>query len=142
VLGSSRVLAAGDARIVDAGVRGAVRLVGALSRLFASVGELSLTAVTHGVGAGALRSGRFLRGRAERAVDGLVQGVAEGTDLLGSASRRLDDRGLDAAVEQLGRATGVVGRQARATQTGLSHRYYLYLAAGTGLLIVALATLR
>lgn len=142
VLASSRLLAAGDARVVDAGVRGAVRLVAAVSRLIASVGEVSLIAVTHGVGAGILRSGRFLRRRAEHVVDGIVQGVAAGTDLLGSASRRLDDRGLDATVEGIGRVTGAVGRQARATQTGLSHRYYLYVTAGTGLLILALATLR
>ena len=142
VLALSRLLATADARLVDAGVRGAARLVAGVSRLFARVGEVSFTAAVNGLAAAALSSAQFLGRRAERAVDGLVQGVAAGADRLAALSRRADDRGIDAGVEQLGWVTGAVGRQAQATQTGLSHRYYLYVTVGAALLVAILALLR
>jgi len=79
----------------------------------------------------------------ERGLDGTVMGVATLTRGAAGGSRALDDRGVDAAVEQLARRVGVAGRESRRTQTGLTHQYYLMLAAGIiAMLAVAVVTAR
>lgn len=106
-------LATLDDRVVDAGVRGAVRVGRALSSGFAWWGE--------------------------RGVDGIVRGVAA----LGAAAARVsgatDDKGVDAAVEDLARGVGFAGEQSRRLQTGLAHQYYLVVAVGTIAIVVAAA---
>ncbi len=114
VLALSRTLATVDDRVVDAGVRAAVRVAGALSRLLAWWGE--------------------------RGVDGLVQGVAGLTLHTASVSRAADERAVDRAVEQLARGTVRAGRQSRRLQSGLSHHYYVIVALGL-VAVVAVATL-
>ncbi len=114
VLALSRILAAVDDRVVDAGVRAAVRVAGGLSRLLAWWGE--------------------------RGVDGLVQGVAGLTLRTASVSRATDERAVDRAVEQLARGTVRAGHQSRRLQSGLSHHYYVIVALGL-VAVVAVATL-
>ncbi len=115
VLALSRILAAVDDRVVDAGVRAAVRVAGGLSRLLAWWGE--------------------------RGVDGLVQGVAAGLTLrTAPVSRATDERAVDRAVEQLARGTVRAGHQSRRLQSGLSHHYYVIVALGL-VAVVAVATL-
>ncbi|MBW3620771.1 MAG: hypothetical protein KY461_11040, partial [Actinobacteria bacterium] len=142
VLGFARLLARGDDVVVDAGVRGAARLARAASRSFSRFGELSFTAAAEGLAGGALTSARWLRRRAERGVDAVVRGLAAGTDGLAVGSRFADDRGIDAAVEGLARLTAAAGQHARHTQTGLSHRYYLYAAVGAAVAVLTLAVFR
>ncbi len=114
VLALSRILAAVDDRVVDAGVRAAVRVAGGLSRLLAWWGE--------------------------RGVDGLVQGVAGLTLRTAPVSRATDERAVDRAVEQLARGTVRAGHQSRRLQSGLSHHYYVIVALGL-VAVVAVATL-
>ncbi len=104
VLALSRSLAALDDRVVDAGVRAAVRVAAALSRLLAWWGE--------------------------RSVDGLVQGVAGMTLRTAAFSRATDERAVDRAVEELARGTTSAGRQGQRLQTGMSHHYYVIVALG------------
>ncbi len=104
VLALSRALAALDDRVVDAGVRAAVWVAGAVSRLLAWWGE--------------------------RGVDGVVQGVAGMTLHGADLSRATDERAVDRAVEELARGTTQAGRQSQRLQTGMSHHYYLLVALG------------
>jgi NADH-quinone oxidoreductase subunit L len=102
-----------DGRVVDAGVRGAVRVATFMSGALAWWGE--------------------------RGVDGLVTSVAGATTRLADASRAADDQGVDRAVEGLARKVGVVGAASRRLQTGLAHDYYRFAAAGTVVLIAVAA---
>ncbi len=113
VLALARSLAAGDDRVVDAGIRAAARVAALLSRALGWWGE--------------------------RGVDGLVAVLTHGANDLATASRRVDDAGVDAAVEGLARNIGVAGTESRRLQTGLAHQYYLILAVGV-VVVVAAAT--
>ncbi|HEY9558405.1 MAG TPA: proton-conducting transporter membrane subunit [Acidimicrobiales bacterium] len=138
VLALSRVLARFDDRVADAGVRAAARITEALSRSLSSWGERTFDGTVLGAArtlkAVAAGSWRFDDGP----VDGFVRGTAAGTVLLASGSRRFDEGGVDGTVEGLARVTGVAGRRARQLQTGLSHHYYVIVAAG---LVVAVAVI-
>ena len=113
VLALARTLAAFDDRVVDAGVRNAVRLGTFVSRAFAGSGE--------------------------RGVDGLVRALVRGTLTAARVSGVADDRAVDRAVERLARQVGVVGEQSRRLQTGLAHHYYVIAAIGALVIVVAAA---
>ena len=110
----SRMLAAADERVVDAGVRGAMRIGGVLSRAFAWW--------------------------AERGIDGVVRSAATLGVVAARVSATSDQRGIDAGAEGLARGIGIVGERSRRLQTGLAHQYYVILAVGA-LVIVAAAAL-
>ena len=114
VLGLARFLARVDDRVVDAGVLATARVAAALSGALSWWGE--------------------------RGVDGIVHGVAGGTLVLSRFSRTADERGVDAAVEGVAGGVGVAGRQSRRLQTGLTHQYFLIVAAGV-VVVVAVAVL-
>ncbi len=107
-------LAAIDDRVIDAGIRGAGRVAGFVSRLFAY--------------------------RLDVLVDAAVNSLSTVTRFVADASRAADDRGVDATIEGAARGVGVAGAQSRRLQTGLSHQYYLIVAIGV-VLIIATATL-
>lgn len=114
VLHLSALLARGDARVVDAGVRGAAALAAALSRLFSR--------------------------RAEWTIDGAVRATALATLRLASGSRVADEAAIDgAAVEGSARLTGHAGQASRRLQTGMAHHYYVILAVGLAVMIAVLA---
>ena len=142
VLGLAAVLGRFDQRVVDAGVRATGAIVGVLSRWLSRWGELTFDGVRRGVVAVALRTAQGLAGVVESAVDSAVTAVAVATDRTAGASRRTDDTGVDHAVEELARLTGLVGSQSRRTQTGLSHHYFVIVAAGLAAIAVLLAVVR
>lgn len=104
VLSLSRILAAFDDRVVDAGVRAAARVPVALSRAASWWGEPSL--------------------------DGVVRAVSGATLRAAVISRRADEDGVDRAVEDLARGTGAAARTSRRLQSGLAHQYYVIVAVG------------
>ena len=114
VLGLTRVMAAFDDRVVDAGVRTAVAVAAGTSRLLAGVAELN--------------------------VDRIVRGVAGGWLAAARASRHVDDSGVDAAVEGIAGAIVTASARGRRLQGGLSHQYYLLVAVGA-LFVLAVAVL-
>ncbi len=107
----ARSLAAFDDRVIAAGTRVAARIATAISQVAAWGSEQELDAV--------------------------VALIARGTGSVAHASSVADDRGVDAAVEQLARGVGVVGEDSRRLQTGLAHQYYVILAVGLVVIIVA-----
>lgn len=109
-------LARFDARVVDAGVRGASRVGLAVSRIIARRDELT--------------------------VDGAVRGIAQGTLILAEGSRRTDERGVDGAVEATGMAVGRAGHESRRLQTGMSHEYLQLVAAGLAVALLLLVVAR
>lgn len=116
VVGLSRVLARADDRVVDAGVRRAAWLANIVSRL--------------------------LSWRAEFVIDGGIRGIARTTMLTADLSRAADDRGVDGAVEATGRGVGLAGHQSRRLQSGLSHQYYVLVAAGLATIVAILVIFR
>lgn len=105
-----------DERVVDAGVRGAALVAASISRI-ASL-------------------------RVESGVESLVGAIAGGTLRSAVGSGIADDRGIDVAVESIGRGVGAAGHQSQRLQTGMSHRYFLFVAAGLALTVVILAFAR
>ena len=116
VLGLSRVLARGDDVVIDAGVRATAATASFVSRLLAWRGEIT--------------------------IDGLVRAVAASTFLAARGSRSTDERGIDGAVEGVAGGIGLAGRKSRQLQTGLSHHYYVVVAAGVAILVGVLALVR
>jgi NADH:ubiquinone oxidoreductase subunit 5 (subunit L)/multisubunit Na+/H+ antiporter MnhA subunit len=116
VLALSRVLARADDVVIDAGVRAAAGTAALLSRLLAWRGEIT--------------------------IDGLVRAVAASTLFAAHGSRSTDERGIDGAVEGVAGGIGVAGRRSRLLQTGLSHHYYVVVAAGLVILVGVLALVR
>ena len=112
----SRLLRAFDDRVIDAGVRRAAWLGGVVSRIL---------------------SRRF-----ELAIDGVVRLVADMTLSTAAGSRLADDSGVDAAVEAAGRGVGLAGHHSRRLQTGLSHQYFVIVAAGLPLMAAVLVVFR
>ncbi|MBF6601033.1 MAG: NADH-quinone oxidoreductase subunit L [Dehalococcoidia bacterium] len=113
VLAISRLLAALDQRLIDAGVRGAAATAGLASRL------LSL--------------------RIEWSVDGIVTLLARSTLGGARASRQSDDAFVDRAVEDAAAGVGVAGRLSRRLQTGFTHQYYVVVALGLIVVVALLA---
>ncbi len=112
VLALAGRLAAFDDRVVDAGVRAAVRFGALLSRMFASL--------------------------VERGVDGVVKAISDTTLSLARGSGKADDLGVDAAVEGVARGVGAGGRASRGLQSGLLHQYYLIMAVGFAVAVIVL----
>ena len=117
VIWSSRRLARFDDRVIDAGIRGVGRLARLVSRLFALRGEWTF--------------------------DGIVRIASVGTWRAALASRISDERLIDQAVEQTARGVDEAGGRTRLLQSGLSHQYFVMIAAGlaAGALVLALAGL-
>ncbi|HEY1116288.1 MAG TPA: hypothetical protein VGE43_01200, partial [Acidimicrobiales bacterium] len=137
-LALSRGLARFDDRVVDAGVRGAERLTGRLSRLAWGRAEWSLDAFVRGL-AGAVGLGASgTRTADERSVDGAVRALAALTLKGANASGVADDRVVDGAVEGSAWLVGVGGHASRKLQTGQAHHYYAIVAIGS---VVAAALL-
>lgn len=113
VLALSRLLAAFDDRVVDAGVRGAVWFAGAVSRLFSL--------------------------RVEWTIDGAVRAVTNATMLTAVGSRSADEVGVDGAVEETARGVGLAGTASRRLQTGQAHQYYVMLAIGLVAIVAILS---
>jgi NADH-quinone oxidoreductase subunit L len=113
VLALARALAAFDDRVVDAGVRVAVAVASAVSRILAWRVDVNVDAVVRGIAAVGLSAGRL--------------------------SRVVDDRGVDGVVEASAHAVGVAGTRSRALQTGLAHHYYVIVAVGVAVVVVAAA---
>lgn len=116
VLRMSRILARADDRIVDAGVRAAARI---------------------GLSVSSLASRRL-----EVSIDGAVAAAAAATLRTAIVSRIVDDGGVDRAVEATGRSVGAAGHQSRRLQTGLTHEYFVIVAAGFAVVAVVLAVTR
>jgi NADH-quinone oxidoreductase subunit L len=116
VLALSRALARGDDTVIDVGVRATAAAAGLFSRLLAWRGEIT--------------------------IDGIVRAVASGTFFAARRSRSTDERGIDGAVEGLAGGIGAAGRMSRLLQTGLSHHYYVVVAAGLAILVGVLALAR
>jgi NADH-quinone oxidoreductase subunit L len=116
VLALSRLLARFDDRVIDAGVRGAAALAALVSRLLAL--------------------------RAELSVDSVVRAVTGATVMAARGSRATDERTVDGAVEGLAKGIAAAGRDTRRLQTGLSHQYYVLVAAGLAMLVGVLAVAR
>jgi NADH-quinone oxidoreductase subunit L len=116
VLALSRALARIDDLVIDAGVRAAAGAAALVSRLLAWRGEIT--------------------------IDGLVRAVAASTFLAARGSRSTDERGVDGAVEGLAGGIGTAGRKSRLLQTGLSHHYYVVVAAGLAIVVGVLAFVR
>lgn len=104
VLALSSGLARFDDRVVDAGVRLAARIATGL--------------------------GALLRRRSELSLDAVVDGIGGATLVMAARSRAVDDRGVDRAAEEVAAAFGDGGRLLRRLQTGLTHHYYVIVAAG------------
>jgi NADH-quinone oxidoreductase subunit L len=113
VLATSRILAAFDDRVIDAGIRASARIAGSFSRLLRRRSELSLDAIVNGIGGGIL--------------------------LMATGSRAADDHGVDRTAEGLARGLGRAGELLRRLQSGLSHHYYVIVAVGVIALAAALA---
>ncbi len=113
VLAASRILAAFDDRVIDAGIRASGRVAGSFSRL--------------------------LRRRSELSIDALVNGVGGSIVLIATGSRAADDHGVDRTAEGVARVFGRSGDLLRRLQTGLSHHYYVIVAIGLVALVAALA---
>lgn len=107
----ARLLAEFDDRVVDAGIRAAVRVSTLVSRSAAWWGE--------------------------RGVDGVVTAFIRVTERAAYASRIADDHAIDGAVEGVGQGVGAAGRQSRRLQTGFAHHYYVIVAVGV--LVIAIA---
>lgn len=116
VVGLSNLLARADDRVVDAGVRRTAWIATILSRLVSR--------------------------RAEFAIDGVIRSVARATLLTADRSRLTDDLGIDGAVEATGRGVGLAGHQSRRLQSGLSHQYYVLVAAGLATIVAILIVFR
>ncbi|HEX2026607.1 MAG TPA: proton-conducting transporter membrane subunit [Nitriliruptorales bacterium] len=108
-----RTLARFDDRVVDAGVRAAAAVARAGSRLVTTL------------------SGR--------GVDGAVEALAAAARRAAGAGSRFDDAGVDGVVEALAAGVGAAGRDSRRLQTGYAHHYYVIVAAGAVVTVVALA---
>ena len=115
-LALSCALARADDRVIDAGVRAAVRIARAAS---------AVTAL-----------------RVDVSVDRLVMATAAGGMLAGRLSRRADEAVVDGSVEGTGRAVGMAGHQSRRLQTGLTHHYYVIGAVGVAAIAAILAAAR
>ncbi len=115
-LALSCALARADDRVIDAGVRAAVRIARAAS---------AVTAL-----------------RVDVSVDRLVMATAAGGMLAGRLSRRADEAVVDGSVEGTGRAVGMAGHQSRRLQTGLTHHYYVIGAVGVAAIAAILAVAR
>lgn len=111
----ARTLAGLDARVVDAGIRATGGIAAALSRI--------------------------LGWWSERGFDGIVEAIARATGGAARTSSIADTSAMDAAVEELANGIGATGRRARMLQTGLTHQYYVVVAAGVAL-VAAIALLR
>jgi NADH:ubiquinone oxidoreductase subunit 5 (subunit L)/multisubunit Na+/H+ antiporter MnhA subunit len=116
VLALSTGLARADDRVVDAGVRAAVR-VAAIAADLASR-------------------------RIDVSVDRAVLAAAAGGLRLGGLSRRADEAVVDRAVEGSGRAVGRAGTESRRLQTGLTHHYYVIGAIGVAVIAAILVVAR
>lgn len=101
---AARALARFDDRVVDAGVRGAAWIGRGFAGLFSGWGE--------------------------RGIDGIVRATARAAAALAVRSGTIDDGAIDATVERTASAAGWAGSVVRRLQTGLSHQYYLIVAAG------------
>lgn len=113
VQAASHALAEFDDRVIDAGVRASARIASGLSR--------------------------SLRRRSELSIDAIVNGIGGGTLLVATGTRVADDSGVDRTAEGIARGLGRAGELLRRLQTGLSHHYYVIVAAGLVALGGALA---
>ena len=109
----STALASFDDRVVDVGIRGAVRLA-----------SLASNALAWWEQAGLART---------------VSAIASAATGLAGLSRMADDRGVDATVEGIARGIGIAGAESRRLQSGLTHDYYAFIAGGT-IVLIAIAT--
>ncbi len=117
VLSLAMALRRFDDRVIDAGVRAAAALAALASRLLSRRAEWTIDGVVRTVAGATLRAAGLSRIADERAIDGLlVEGTASGVGRVGRLSRRL--------------------------QTGLSHHYYVVVAAGTAVIMLVLALAR
>ena len=139
VVALSRGLARFDSAFVDAGVRTTAAAATAASRLLSRAAEPRLDRIVSGIGGAALALAQALGRRAEAIVDRAVEAIAAGSVVLARASRTGDDHGIDRAVESLAEVTTAAARRTRRIQTGLSHHYYLLIAAGTAVLVAVAA---
>lgn len=114
VLSLSQFLRRFDDMVVDAGVRGAVRIAAMFSWLFSTFGEFS--------------------------VDGSVWAITRAVFDLATGSRVADDDVIDGAgVEGSARMTGAAGHFSRRLQTGMAHHYYVVMAVGLAVTIAVFA---
>ncbi|MGH9182940.1 MAG: NADH-quinone oxidoreductase subunit L, partial [Acidimicrobiales bacterium] len=100
-----------DDRVVDPGIRGVAALGQATAGLAARFDDRVVDAGIRGVAALGQTTARLLSAVSEGGVDGAVRGLA----------------GL----------VGAAGRDSRRLQTGLTHQYYVVVAAGVVALVAA-----
>ena len=77
-----------------------------------------------------------LAGADRRVVDAGVRGVAAVAAWAAGVMDRVSERGFDGAVRRLAGLVGAAGADVRRTQTGMTHHYYVVVAAGTGALVL------
>lgn len=99
-----------DGRVVDSGVTGAAAFARAASRALSHAGELTFDGAAEALGAATRSMARSLSSAWERIVDRTAEGAAG--------------------------ATGFLARDARRTQTGLLHHYYVYVVGGVVILVL------
>ena len=116
VLQLADFLATFDKHVVDAGVRGAVRITTIISHVFAWW--------------------------AERGLDWIISTIAHSTQWAAGASSGIDDHGIDAGVERIAQGVGALGEDSRQLQTGLTHQYYTILAVGIVVILVVVSLSR
>lgn len=105
-----------DGRVVDAPVRAA-----------AAAGRRVAAAVARGD---------------DRVVDAGVRAAAAVGRLAARAGSSVAERGIDGALRDVAGLVGAAAADARRSQTGLAHQYYVVVAAGVLVLLVAVIALR
>ena len=126
----SRALAVVDDRVVDRGIRLAVRVPRTLSALACRWVEAGFERIVTGT-ADLTRSLAAAASRwGEQGMDSIVTLVADLTTWSAAGSRTADDDAIDAVVEGVAHDVGTAGVRVRGWHTGLAHHYYAMLAAG------------
>lgn len=140
VMALARALAVADDRVVDAGVRGAVRIAAYASVALGWWGERGVQRISTGISRGVTALARDTGAADDRILDRLVSTIARATDTVARGSQVTDDQGIDGAVEELARGVGVAGVHSRRLQTGLAHDYYLLAAVGAVIILLSAAS--
>lgn len=134
----SLALATFDDRVVDAGVRAAVRVSAVISRALNALVEVRLERIVFAMGKLTRVLARGMHLTDTHGIDAAVEASGRAASRVAAASGMADDTGIDGAVERLALFFGTAGRHSRRLQTGLAHDYYLILAIGAlGVLAIA-----
>lgn len=79
---------------------------------------------------------RRLAGFDQRVVDAGVRGVAALAQWVAIVANQVSERGIDGALHRLARLVGAGAGDVRRSQSGLTQHYYVFVAAGCGVLVL------